>query len=478
MNCEFLIAAATSNSGKTTLTMGLLRALRNRGLQVQPYKCGPDYIDTLFHRQAAGRGSVNLDGYMSSPEHVTNLFHHYGQEADVRVVEGVMGLFDGYDKWHGSSAEVASWLSIPIVLVVNAQSVAYSVAPLIHGFKEFWPQDMPQPYAQEAMPLSDGSSSNGQADGHHNRPRLAGVIFNKVASEHHYRLLCQACHDAGVECFGYLPRNPELVVPGRHLGLTITEQANMEHLIELTAQETEAHVDLDRLLACCATTHTHIPTCTYNGQTTNSQNDQTANSQNGRPRILVARDEAFNFTYRACLDALEQSGSVTYFSPLRDKELPPCDRLYLPGGYPELFARQLSANKPMREAIRAYAEQGGHIYAECGGFMYLCREIDGQPMCGVLPLKATMQDARLHLGYRTTADGILRGHEFHYSTIVDERDEQRVKALSQAGIEVVRTQCSASGRPVDTPIYKYKNVIAGYTHWYWAEAPLETLWKE
>lgn len=216
---KFLIGAATSNSGKTTFTMGLLRALRNRGLVVQPYKCGPDYIDTMFHHLASGRESVNLDTFMSGRDHVASLFTRYGEGADVQVVEGVMGLFDGYDKWHGSSAEVAMLLDVPVILVVSAQSVAYSVAPLIHGFKTFRPE-----------------------------LRLAGVVFNRVASENHYRYLREACEDAGVECLGYLQRNPELTIPGRHLGLTITERENMEQLISLAAEEVEKGVDLSTLL--------------------------------------------------------------------------------------------------------------------------------------------------------------------------------------------------------------------------------------
>ena len=220
MKPNFLIAAASSNSGKTTLTMGLLRALRDRGLSVQPYKCGPDYIDTMFHQLASGRESVNLDLFMASAEHVRNLFVRHGEGADVQIVEGVMGLFDGYDKWHGSSAEVAMLLAVPVVLVVNAKSVAYSVAPLIHGFKTFRP----------AL-------------------RLAGVIFNMVASQHHYNFLKEACEDAGVACLGYMQRNADLVIPGRHLGLTISEREDMERLIALAAREVESHVELDKLLA-------------------------------------------------------------------------------------------------------------------------------------------------------------------------------------------------------------------------------------
>jgi len=179
--------------------------------------------------------------------------------------------------------------------------------------------------------------------------------------------------------------------------------------------------------------------------------------------ILIAHDEAFNFTYRANIDSLKEIGNVEFFSPLHDGQLSEADLIYLPGGYPELFADRLSANKKMRNAIKAFAGKGGRIFAECGGFMYLCNNLDGMPMCGVLPLEATMNGARLHLGYRQAEhNGItIRGHEFHYSSIVE-------KPLDPS-VEVIRIQKTATGKPIDTPIYRYKNVIAGYTHWYWAE---------
>lgn len=183
-------------------------------------------------------------------------------------------------------------------------------------------------------------------------------------------------------------------------------------------------------------------------------------------KILIANDEAFNFTYRANIDALRELGEVRFFSPLHDSELPACDLLYLPGGYPELFLEEIGAQAAMCQQIRAYAERGGRIYAECGGFMYLCRDIDGVPMAGVLPFSATMQGARLHLGYRQMEG--LRGHEFHYSDI---------RETEHPGIEAVRRQCSAKGVQVSTPIYIYGNVICGYTHWYWAEQGFEHLWN-
>lgn len=221
---ELLIAAASSNTGKTTFTMGLLRALRDRGLQVQPYKCGPDYIDTMYHKLASNHTSVNLDTFMASSEHVCHLFNSYGESADVRVVEGVMGLFDGYEKWQGSSAEISVLLGVPVVLVVNAQSTAYSVAPLIYGFKHF-----------------------------NENVKIGGVVFNKVSSENHFQFLKEACQDAGVECLGYMKRNSLLEIPSRHLGLTISAKSHMEELISLAAKEVETHVNIALLLSLCST---------------------------------------------------------------------------------------------------------------------------------------------------------------------------------------------------------------------------------
>lgn len=186
-------------------------------------------------------------------------------------------------------------------------------------------------------------------------------------------------------------------------------------------------------------------------------------------KILIARDEAFSFTYRANIDSLQEMGEVSFFSPLHDPHLPECDLLYLPGGYPELFLPDIRANATMRTDIKNYARKGGRIYAECGGFMYLCHDIDGEPMTGVLPFSATMQGARLHLGYRQMAD--LRGHEFHYSSVID------TEHSSPSPLQSITSQSSAKGVPVSTPIYIYNNIICGYTHWYWAEQGFEHLWN-
>lgn len=422
---SFLIAAPSSNSGKTTVTLALLRALRERGLGVQPFKCGPDYIDTIHHTTAAGRPGLNLDTFMASDAHTRAVYAYYASRADVSVTEGVMGLFDGADKMKGSSAEIAALLDIPVILVINAQSMAYSAAPLIYGLKNFYPGI-----------------------------RVVGAIFNFVNTESHYRFLQDACADAGVEALGYLPKNESLHIPSRHLGLHISVETDYEQIIQRLAEIIPRTVNLDRLLEI-----TSVSWISENGDVTNSKPQNL--------RITVARDEAFSFLYHQNIEGLRAFGEVKWFSPLNDVALPETDLLYLPGGYPELFARQLSGNRTMLESIRRYCENGGLTYAECGGLMYLGRELtDSQgntfKMAGVLDLATTLQPSKMTLGYRVMHwDGLeIKGHEFHYSSL----KEQFMQApLAQ--------MTNARGIPVNTQFFRVHNTFAGYTHFYWADKP-------
>lgn len=432
MNSHLLIGAASSGSGKTTFTLGLLRALKNRGGEVKPFKCGPDYIDTRHHKMAAGSPSVNLDSFMMSEQHIRDLYGRYTSDADYAVTEGVMGLFDGYDGMQGSSAEIARLLNIPVVLIVNAKSTAYSVAPLLYGFKNFYKEI-----------------------------NLVGAVFNFVASESHYSFLKQACEDAGVEALGYLPKQADVEIPSRHLGLTLDEAFCFDTFADRVAELVEKHVDIDRLLALTAYQSESLPKTSLPEQHLTTP-----------LKISIARDAAFNFAYEENLQLLHRLGDVTYFSPLKDSVLPESDFVYLPGGYPELFLSGLSANQSMIRSIRNYAEAGGRLLAECGGMMYLCNEIKsaegiGYPMVGLLNQSATMEQMKLRLGYRTLYynDYLLNGHEFHYSRI-----EPREEKLAS-----VATACTAKGSPVDTPLYRYKNVLAGYTHLYWGD-PLRNQW--
>lgn len=428
MRSELLIGAASSGSGKTTFTLGLLRAMARRGFVVQPFKCGPDYIDTRHHQMAAGRSSVNLDRFMMSEKHVEEVYRRYAFPADIAITEGVMGLFDGYDGMQGSSAGIAAELDIPVVLIVNAKSTAYSVAPLLYGFKHFYP-----------------------------KIRIVGAVFNFVASENHYYYLKQACSDAGVEALGYLPKQENIAIPSRHLGLSLDSDFCFDEFADRIADLVDKYVCVDRLL--------ELTTVTRKSEYSKSKADIQQESF-GSLRITIARDAAFNFVYTENIAYLERLGTVTYFSPLTDTSLPPTDFLYLPGGYPELHLPALSENQPMLDAIRSYIQEGRHALAECGGMMYLCRAIIGQdchtfPMVGVLDQTATMQPMKLRLGYRTLQWGEFRlsGHEFHYSSIVP----------AENALPSCATAFSALGRQVDTPLYRYRNLLAGYTHLYWAD---------
>ena len=412
-----MIAAPTSGSGKTTIARGLMALLTAKGYKVQPFKCGPDYIDTKFHEAVCGRPSINLDTFMASKEHVRELFWHYGADADICIVEGMMGLFDGYDRDLGSSAEIAATLGVPVVLVVDAKSAAYSMAPLLQGFVNF------------------------RKDVH-----IAGVIFNKVGSERHFKMLQQVCEDLHVECFGYLPKQASLEQGSRYLGLDFSEKTENRELTDVIEQ----HVCWEGL------TKLNVPTLgtsrSHTGNITFPRWEQT---------VVIARNaEAFSFVYQETLDSFDV---VRSFDPETEvPELADADVLYLPGGYPEKHLEALVSNEACRKAIREYAERGGRVVAECGGMMYLCERIltdEGDyPMCGVLPYSITARKAerKLSLGYRRFEldGGEYRGHEFHYTQFKD-RTPQSVTQVY-----------NAKGEPVDTPVFRYKNVLASYTHLY------------
>ena len=417
MGHGFLIAAPNSGSGKTTIARGLMALFSRKGYRVQPFKCGPDYIDTKFHAAVCGRPSINLDTFMATPEHVRDLFVGYGNDADVCVVEGMMGLFDGYDRDRGSSAEIARVLDLPVVLVADAKSAAYSMAALISGFINFR-KDI----------------------------RISGVIFNRVGSARHFAMLQQVCDDLGVECYGYLPKKAELEQGSRYLGLDFSEKPESKLLIDLL----EEHVQWQKLLELAAPHATSTPV-----RTTSCQD----NGHLGK--VLIARnEESFSFIYQENIVRLE---NVSFFNPERD--IPCLDDvalLYLPGGYPEKHLDGLVKAEATRQAIKQYAERGGRIVAECGGMMYLCEKIvtdEGEfPMCGVLPYRITArkEDRKLSLGYRRfTLDGKeYRGHEFHYTQFLGEPPKSAAQVYN------------AKGEPVPTPVLRYRNVLASYTHLY------------
>jgi cobyrinic acid a,c-diamide synthase len=425
MKPQFLIAAPSSGTGKTTVTQGLLRILSNRGLQVQPYKCGPDYLDTRHHSWAAGRPSLNLDTFMSSSNHVKQIYSHYLQNADAGVVEGVMGLFDGAKKMEGSSAQIAELLNIPIILVVNAKATAYSIAPLLYGFKNFY-----------------------------SGIQLKGVIFNFVSGESHYQFLKEACEDVGLTPLGYIPRNEDLHLPSRHLGLRISSEHDYETSIQAIADHINKTVDVDLLLKI---TTREAPYLTLE-----------KSSPKQGIRIAVARDKAFNFTYHENLRALNSLGTIEYFSPLHDQNLPEADLVYLAGGYPELHLKELASNYSMQQSIKKYCEEEGKLLAECGGMMYLCNHIIDSKgkkfsMVGLLNQDVSMEDMKLHLGYRkiTMDRQEFRGHEFHYSHLTNCKEECNIAEVT-----------TARDKKVETPVFRKKNTVASYIHFYWGEQNL------
>jgi cobyrinic acid a,c-diamide synthase len=461
MKSQFLIAAPSSNSGKTTITLGLLRLLKNKGFKVQPFKCGPDYIDTKHHTKAACQVSINLDTYMMSERHVEELYSQYSEEADISIIEGVMGLFDGANRMQGSSAEIAILLDVPVILVVNAKAMAYSVAPLLFGLKNFNPNI-----------------------------KIAGVIFNFVNTESHFSFLKDACDDVGLEALGFVPSDLGIAIPSRHLGLAISAENDYETIIENAAQHLAKSINVNRLLALCSLSETALNK-NYCCKTTEAvsiasslslESDdfcQTApfceekefegnydmQQSSLKYKIAVAHDDAFNFTYFENIKALENLGDVIYFSPLKDAVMPEANMLYLAGGYPELYLKDLTANTSMRKSILDFCSNDGKVIAECGGMMYLGNQITnadgiGYPMAGFLPIETSMEQAKLSLGYREVhLNGkTIKGHEFHYSTAIEKENLSRVGEVF-----------NAKGVKVTTPIYRLKNVMASYIHFYWGE---------
>jgi cobyrinic acid a,c-diamide synthase len=384
-----VVAAPASGSGKTTVATGLLGALRTAGHRVAPFKVGPDYVDPGYHALAAGRPGRNLDPVLVGEHRVGALFAHGSTGCDVAVVEGVMGLFDGRvgSPGFGSTAHVAELLGAPVVLVVDATGQAGSVAALLHGFATYRP-----------------------------RTRLAGVVLNRVGSPRHEQVLRDACAEVGLPVLGALPRCAELAVPSRHLGL-VTAAEHGCAAVRTVASMTElvrAHVDVPAVLALAATTVTATPW------------DPAAEVRRtpGSPVVAVAGGTAFTFGYAEHVELLRAAGAeVAVVDPLRDRALPDGTRgLVLPGGFPEEHAGSLAENTELLEQVRALAATGAPVHAECGGLLYLARELDGHRMAGVLDASASF-GARLNLGYRDavalgdsvlhTAGERVRGHEFH-----------------------------------------------------------------
>lgn len=456
---RLLLAAPMSGSGKTTLTAGLIASLTARGLTVAPFKCGPDYIDPSYHALAAGRPCANLDAWLVPPERIAGLLAQRSIGADLALIEGVMGLFDGYagDDDAGSSAHIARLTNTPVVIVLDVRAMARTAAALIAGLRDFDP-----------------------------RVRVVGVILNRTGSPRHAAMIRTAIEsEVGIPVLGTLPRDEAITLPERHLGLVPTaEPGRWQTWLADMRTRVESGVDLDALLALAHTAPPLEPPALPLVAAPDSQapsaspGNANAEDQADPPIIAVSRDEAFSFLYEDNLDLLRAAGAtVTFFSPLHDETLPTkVGALYLCGGFPELYAAQLSANRSMRAAIRAAAVAGLPIYAECGGLMYLTEALidstgQAHPMAGVLPGRSVMTP-RLTLGYRTVrANGAswlwesgetVRGHEFHYSAW-----EER-----PADLPWLYTCLPDALRPEPRPEgVCLGNVLASYVHIHWLAAP-------
>jgi cobyrinic acid a,c-diamide synthase len=392
-----IIAAPHSGSGKTLVTLGLIRALKNAGHSVASAKVGPDYIDPQFHSAASGNACINLDPWaMGTPACATLLQN----EADITVIEGVMGLFDGPDGAKGSTADLAADLNLPVLLVVDCAHQAQSIAALVQGFAQ-----------------------------HRPNVKIAGLFLNRVKSDRHMALLHSALADCGIPILGQLRHNDSFHMPSRHLGLVqAMENQSLELFLETAAAGVARETFLDKLL-----------------QIATPLSNQTKGSVNLLPPLAqtmaIASDEAFSFVYPHVLKAWHKAGAtLSFFSPLANEAPPKAEAVYLPGGYPELHAGKLAASTQFLNGLRGFK---GVIYGECGGYMTLGESLtDAQgvqhAMAGLLPLATSFATRKLHLGYRqlTSLGGPfpkhLRGHEFHYATIVSEDDGDRLFEASTA----------------------------------------------
>jgi len=421
---SFIIAGTSSGSGKTTVALGLMAAFKARGVSVQPFKCGPDFIDPGLHRLVTSTISRNLDLWMCGEEFTRSCYEKHSRDCELAIIEGVMGMFDGGSS---SSAALARTLGTGTILVLDVRSTAESAAAMVKGFEMLDPAVAPR-----------------------------GIILNRVASERHLQLVSDAIKThCAAEILGHIPRTLEFAIPGRHLGLLTGEESPLsEKGITTLIRTINEYIDLDRILELFRTEKT----------------DKNVSDENTKLsyqcRIGVARDRAFCFYYEDNFDLLRENGAeLCFFSPLEDTSLPSdLDGLYLGGGYPELYGKELSANTAMLAEIKNFGEKNHPVYCECGGFMYLTEGIiDGDetffPMAGIFPVKARMQKTRASLGYRQIetikesffgpAGTILRGHEFHYSNIEPMPEEiERIYQVNNGHEEG----------------YRHKNVLGGYMH--------------
>lgn len=401
---KILIAGTNSGVGKTTISLGIMQALTKRNLKVQPYKVGPDYIDPSYHTFITGRYSRNLDSYMLEDEKIKCIVKNSSKDADISVVEGVMGLYDGYgvDLDDCTSSYTSKLLKMPVILVINAKAMATSAAAMVLGYK-----------------MLDRNVN------------IAGVITNNVKSESHYSTLKEAIEKyTGVEVLGYFPPNKEFSLESRHLGLIPSvEMDSLKAKFDNLADEIEKYINIDRIIEISETEEF---------DTSFELGDFIENNKGNNKTIAIAYDKAFNFYYRENIELFEKLGmNIEYFSPISDKKLPKCDYVYIGGGFPEIFAKELDENKEIRYSIMNAHINKIPIYAECGGLMYLGEKLEDQNkdiynMVGIFKGCSKMTSSLKRFGYcfgEAKTDTILakkgeiiKGHEFHHSVFESEEE--------------------------------------------------------
>jgi cobyrinic acid a,c-diamide synthase len=425
----FMLAGTNSNVGKTTVTIGILAALKKRGLSVMPYKTGPDYIDPMFHRFVTGNPSRNLDTWMLEDDVIKYLFTRNLTKNNIGLIEGVMGLYDGYgiQTEKGSSAYLSKVIGAPVILIINGRGMSGSAAALVKGFVEFDPE-----------------------------VNIAGVIINQLSSDKHYTLLKEIIEEhTGVKCLGYLPKNMDITLDSRHLGLIpVDELEGLEKNIDLLSNLVEKHIDLDQLVKLAAyefpEPEIEDPFVDYYG------------SYKGMT-VGIARDEAFNFYYDDNIEILKKLGvELVEFSPIWDHELPAVDALYIGGGFPEIFGKELEGNISFREDLKEKLIEGLPCYAECGGLMYLTKSItmlDGTTYetTGFFPADTKMTKRLQRFGYIEVVAEFpekkvnIRGHEFHHTIINSEAELKHLYRVTK------------KDNSWQEGIVK-NNVLAGYPH--------------
>ena len=433
---RIVIAATHSGAGKTTITCGIISALRKRGLKVQSYKVGPDYIDTGFHEIAACRHAKNLDSWLIGKDKLEEIFYNSIGDADIAIIEGVMGLYDGGRGGISSTAEIAKILNASVILVIDAKSAGISVAATALGFREF-DKDL----------------------------NFAGVILNRVGSNSHEKMIVDALNKINIKSFGAIRRDEEIILPSRHLGLVQATENNFADVLEKISEKISAQINLDKILnlaekfSDCATEKKYSSLFTLHSSL----------------KIGVAKDEAFSFYYEDSLRELEKLGAeIIFFSPLYDENLPKVDGIIFGGGYPELFAAKLEKNKKIRSEIKRAAENNLPIYAECGGYMYLMNfltDFEGKifEMCGIIPTQAIMTEKLQMVGYVDATfkkDCILgkvgekiHAHEFHFS-----------KEIGNLAENIFRCEKLRTGEKYFAG-YADKNIVASYLHIHFAGCP-------